>query len=282
MIGNTGAEAPGPPGSCRTDEGERPRVVVIVPAFNEEENLPQTLGELREVQLRHPEWRWLTVVVNDGSSDGTISLLRRLQHTFQFTVLDLAVNVGIGGAVQCGFLLAEQWGADVTLQFDGDGQHPAEAIPQLVEPILAGRADVLVGSRYLSGAGGAVSHLLRRLGTWLFSQLLRALMGVKIKDVTSGFRAFNRPALGLICQCYADDYPEVEAYVPLVRQGFRLEEIPVTMRRRLSGRSSISPLGSSYYMFKVTLAVIVHMIRPLPHPRKAASPADSRWRSRSA
>jgi len=178
------------------------------------------------------------------------------------------VNVGIGGAVQVGFQVAVQWGADVTVQLDGDGQHPVDAIPTLVEPVLAGRADVVVGSRYSKGAGGAVSNVGRQLGTRLFSWLLRLVVGCRVKDVTSGFRAFGREAAVYLSRYYPDDYPEVESYVPLLRAGFDIEEIPVQMSPRRGGRSSISTLLSPYFAVKVTLAVLVHLTRAIPKRKR--------------
>ena len=139
-----------------------------------------------------------------------------------------------------------------------------------VEPVLARRTDVAVGSRYLPGAGGNVSSPLRQVGTWFFSRLLRLLVGVRIHDATSGFRAFGREATEFLSRYYPDDYPEVQAYVPLARRGFRMLEVPVDMRRRRGGSSSITPIRSIYYMVKVAFATAIEVIRPLPPrgPRK--------------
>lgn len=254
-----------------------PRIAVIVPAYNEEANIAKAIASLHEVQRSCLHWEWLTVVINDGSTDRTGVILKNLRRAIPLTVVELPFNVGIGAAVQTGFQVAVQWEADVAIQFDGDLQHPAGGIPELVAPVLAGRSDVLVGSRYVPGAGGSVSNRARRIGTWLLSHLLWLLVQVKVQDVTSGFRAFNREAMQFISGRYADDYPEVETYVPLARNGFRVEEVPVKMNQRAGGVSSISALRSAYYMVKVILAVFIQLIEPGPRRRRssAATPHPS-------
>lgn len=251
----------------------KPRIAIVVPAYNEATNLRGVVASLDEVRRRHDAWCWSVTVVNDGSTDGTAELLDRLGPEHAVTAIHCPVNVGIGGAVQLGFQAAVAWGADVTVQLDGDGQHPGEAIPQLVAPVLAGRADVVVGSRYSEGAGGAVSHVGRQVGTKLFSWLLRLVVGCKVRDVTSGFRAFSREAARHVANDYPDDYPEVESYVPLLRAGLRVEEIPVHMSPRRGGRSSISLLLSLYYVAKVTLGVLVDLTRA--RPKRKDKPRDA-------
>ncbi len=246
----------------------KPRIAIVVPAYNEAASLPGVIASLQDVGRAHEDWQWWVAVVNDGSTDDTEAVLTSLAKAHQLTEIHCPVNIGIGGAVQAGVRAAVHWGADVTVQVDGDGQHPCGAIPRLVEPILAGRADVVVGSRYLQGAGGAVSHFGRQLGTRLFSWLLRLVVGCRVKDVTSGFRAFSQDASHFVGDDYPDDYPEVESYVSLARAGYRIQEIAVEMRPRKGGRSSISWVLSPYYVFKVTLAVLVHLIRVNPKRRR--------------
>ncbi|MBW2454792.1 MAG: glycosyltransferase family 2 protein [Deltaproteobacteria bacterium] len=246
----------------------KPRIAIVVPAYNEAASLPGVIASLQAVQRSRDDWQWWVAVVNDGSTDDTDAVLASLAEEHELTEIHCPVNIGIGGAVQVGVQAAVHWGADVCVQVDGDGQHPSAAIPSLVEPVLAGRADIVVGSRYLEGAGGAVSHVGRQLGTRLFSWLLRLVVGCRVKDVTSGFRAFSQDASHFVSHYYPDDYPEVESYVPLARAGFRIEEIPVDMSARKGGRSSISWLLSPYYAIKVTLAVLIHLIRVLPTRRR--------------
>jgi glycosyltransferase involved in cell wall biosynthesis len=250
----------------------KPRIAIIIPTYNEEKNIESVLRELEALRSLHAGWDFRPIVVNDGSTDRTEEILDRVAPAYGAIVVHLPLNLGIGRAVQTGFKAAVRIRADVTLQLDGDGQHPAEQIPAIVEPVLAHDADVAVGSRYLpdatSRASGNVSSGLRQAGTWFFSQLLRALVGVRIKDTTSGFRAFSFEATEFLSRYYPDDYPEVEAYVPLVRRGFRITERAVRMRARQGGRSSITPLRSLYYVIKVALATSIDVLRPLPERRR--------------
>lgn len=244
-----------------------PRVAVVIPAFNEEKNIENVLGEIQKLRAARPRWQIVPVIVNDGSSDRTEWVLDRIAPEYGAHVVNLPINLGIGRAVQTGFRFAVRLGADVTLQLDGDGQHPTQQIPCIVCPILAGKADVVVGSRYAKGAGGNVSSTLRQAGTWLFGRLLKALVGVDISDATSGFRAFSFEAADFIARYYPDDYPEVEAYVPLARRQFAISEVPVHMRPRAHGRSSITAIRSVYYMVKVAFATLIDVIRPIPERR---------------
>lgn len=246
----------------------RPRIAIVVPAFNEAASLPEVVAGIDAVRRRRSDWSWLTIVVDDGSTDETARVVHDLARRHDLVVLRLPINVGIGAAVQAGFQRAVIWSPDATLQLDGDGQHPPEAIPALVAPLLAGKADVVIGSRYVPGSGGAVSGWLRRFGTGALAWLLRLVVGLRIKDVTSGFRAFNFEAAEYVSRYYPDDYPEVEIYVPLVRRRFRLREVPVYMRSRRDGRSSIAGVGAVYYMLKVSLAVLVHLIKRIPERRR--------------
>jgi glycosyltransferase involved in cell wall biosynthesis len=248
-------------------ETKLPRIAIVIPAYNEEKNIEAVLIDIRALQMNHPDWEIIPIVVNDGSTDGTEELLKMLAPRYGIYIVNLPLNVGIGCTVQAGFQFAQLWYPDVTLQLDGDGQHPASQIPQIIQPILLGHADVVVGSRYVAGAGGNVSSSLRQAGTKFFSMLLKFLVGIKIEDVTSGFRAFNAEAATFIAKVYPDDYPEVETFVPLARREFRIAEVPVTMRTRTGGTSSITPIRSLYYMIKVMFATTLDVLRPLP-PRK--------------
>jgi len=250
----TAAEAP----------AQRPRVVLVIPAYNEEKNIENVLIEIQKLSQSKPEWEIIPIIVNDGSTDQTELTLNRLSDKYSFRAINLPVNLGIGGAVQAGFRYAVSLNPDVVLQLDGDGQHPPHEIPKIVTPILDDNADVVVGSRYVAGAGGVVSSHLRHFGTSCFSMLLKLLVRVKITDATSGFRAFSIDASDFIARCYPDDYPEVQAYVPLARSGFSIQEVAVNMRPRVGGTSSITALRSFYYMIKVAFATMVDVVRTLP------------------
>lgn len=245
----------------------RARIAIVIPAYNEEKNIENVLREIQALRPAHPGWELVPIVVNDGSQDRTEEILTRLAPFYGAKAVHLPLNLGIGRAVQTGFRQAVRMGADVVVQLDGDGQHPPSQLANLIEPVLAREADVAIGSRYLPGASGNVSTPLRQLGTAFFSVLLRVLVGVRIKDTTSGFRAFDHEAAEFLARYYPDDYPEVEAYVPLVRRGFSVTERAVQMRPRRGGHSSITPIRSLYYMIKVAFATAIDVLRPLPERR---------------
>ena len=240
-----------------------PHVVAIIPAFNEQESLPQVIRQCGEDT---PEID--VVVVNDGSTDQT-SISARAGGV---PVLDLPFNLGIGGAVQAGFLYALRNDYDIAIQVDADGQHPADQIPLLLEPILDGRADMVIGTRFLE-EGGYRSSRLRRVGIALFAWLVSTIIGEKVTDTTSGFRAVNRRGIALFAADYPQDYPEVETQALAHRHGLRLMEVPVQMRERQGGESSIRMGGSAYYMIKVTLALLIGLFRrPVPVPDSGDRP----------
>lgn len=227
------------------------KTIIIVPAYNEETSIPGVIEDLR----RHaPDADIL--VVNDGSQDGTspVALSRGVR------VLDLPYNLGIGGAMQTGYMFAERNNYDVAIQFDGDGQHLAAEIEKLLGPLRRGEADMVAGSRFLT-AGGYRAPLFRKIGIRIFSFVLSRIMGMTITDTTSGFRAANRKVIEFFARIYPDDYPEVESQVLLHKVRLRLTETPVEMRERTAGKSSITPLRSVYYMVKVLMAVFIDLIK---------------------
>ncbi len=226
-------------------------VLVIVPAYNEERSLPMVLDELRE----HCAWTDV-IVVNDGSSDATAEVAARGGAE----VLTLAFNLGIGGAVQTGFLYAASRGYAAVVQVDADGQHPAAFVRRLVEPVLSGACDVTLGSRFL-GQSSYRQTFWRARGIGILSRLISVLVHQPITDPTSGFRAYNREAAAYLAQEYPYDYPEPEALVALSHRHFRIKEISVDMRPRYDGVSSIGTWIGGKYMFKVTLAVGLSMLR---------------------
>src|SRR5207237_10435809 len=171
-------------------------------------------------------------------------------------VLKLPFNLGIGGAVQTGFRFAFENGFDLAVRVDGDGQHDPTQLPALLEPVLAGEADIVIGSRF-TGRGGYRSSRSRRVGIGLLARAVSALVRQRITDPTSGFQALNRHAIALFAADYPHDYPEVEAVLMVFKHRLRLCEVPVAMRRRAAGRSSIGAVRAIYYMVKVLLALFV-------------------------
>ena len=230
------------------------KILAIVPSFNEEENIA---GVIESIKRENPLVDVL--VVNDGSNDTTGAVA---QSSGLARVVNLPCNLGIGGAVQTGFIFAKREGYDIAFQFDGDGQHIASEIKKILDPVKNNYADVVIGSRFCGDGGGYRSSLSRRLGIKVFEIVNSLLIKQKITDNTSGFRAYNRRAIHFLARNYPMDYPEPEAVLILGRNGFRLREIPVLMRERKGGRSSISGTGSLYYMIKVLLALLVCCFRP--------------------
>lgn len=239
------APAPAPPA--------RPRTLVIVPAFNEADSI----GHVVETLRTHAPWADVAVL-NDGSTDRTGSIAEAAGAM----VLHLPYNVGIGAAVQTGFRFAYEQGYAVVVRIDGDGQHTPEAIARLVDTLLQGEVDVVTGSRYLEG-NGYQSSFARRTGSRVLAGLLTRIAGYRITDPTSGFSACNQRAIRLFARRYPHDYPEPEAIVMLHRAGLRLREIPVLMKPRYGGRSSITRLRSAYYMIKVILSILIGLLRPV-------------------
>lgn len=223
---------------------------MIVPALNEQESIGGVVSEIRRSCDAD------VLVVNDGSVDGT----SRVAAEAGAFVADLPFNLGIGGAVQTGFMYALRKGYSLAVQVDGDGQHPATEISRLLHPVEDDECDVCVGSRYLSRTSYR-TPILRRLGMLILALWTAILTRQRFHDTTSGFRAFNERALVLFASSYPHDYPEVESLILARKMGLRVKEVPVTMRRRNSGRSSINIAKSAYYMLKVTLAALLWKLR---------------------
>jgi hypothetical protein len=227
------------------------RRIAIVPAYNEEKNLPRLLGELHALD---PDLE--VVVVSDGSTDRTIEVAAAAGAH----VVQLPFNLGIGGAVQTGFRFAWEGGYELAVRLDGDGQHDPAQLRAVVAPVVADEADLAIGSRFLSG-GGYKSSAARRVGIRVLARVVSWIAHERLTDTTSGFQAHNRRSIRLFAADLPHDYPEVEGLVMAIRHKLRVVEVPVTMREREHGRSSISTLGSVYYMIKVLLAVFVDLFR---------------------
>ena len=238
------------------------KILVIVPAYNEEKSIAGVIDELGSIDIKVD-----IVVVNDGSIDNTSFIARQ---TGKAIVLDLPINLGIGGAVQTGFMYALRNGYDIAVQFDGDDQHIASEIQNLLEPILRQEADVVIGSRFFSDKKKFKTDPVRKVGIKVF-QLVNSIMNRKrITDSTSGFRAYNRKAIQSLSEYYPSDYPEPEAVILLLKRGFILKEVAVDMRQRYQGVSSISLLDGAYYMVKVLLAIFMTYIRTLSRVEETA------------
>lgn len=223
------------------------KTLVIIPAYNEELNIMRVVKDLEE-NAKDCDF----VVINDCSKDNTIQVL--LKNSVNF--IDLPINLGIGGGVQTGYRYALRNGYDIAIQFDGDGQHDARYISKLISPIEKGEANVVIGSRFLEKEGFQ-SSAIRRFGINFLSKLIYMLCGIRVTDVTSGMRAVDKKIINLYAEQYAQDYPEPEAILSAGVAGAKIKEIPVQMRERIAGESSISAWKSIYYMIKVSFALVI-------------------------
>ncbi len=228
----------------------KPKILAVIPAFNEAGNIRDVVKDLRQ---NFPSAELL--IINDGSGDDTSMIAQSLG----VRCVDLPYNLGIGGAVQTGFMAAIGGGYDIVLQFDGDGQHMAEEIENILEPVFSG-ADICIGSRFLDVRGYNMPFS-RRLGVKIFSFVITLISGQKLTDTTSGFRAYGKKAIALFSEYYPQDYPEVEALIIAHKKKLNIKEVSVQMRPRSEGKSSITPLRAAYYMVKVLLAIFIDLLK---------------------
>ncbi len=227
------------------------RRLAIVPAYNEADAIEAVINELRSVD---PDLA--IVVIDDGSRDGTAARAEKLGAD----VVRLPFNLGIGGAMQTGYQYARDRGFQLAIQVDGDGQHDPGEIAALIEPVISGEADMAVGTRFRGGRRYR-PPFARRVGIQVFARMVSLIIRQRVTDTTSGFRAVNRHGIVLFASDYPHDYPEVETTVLVHRHRLRMVEVPVAMRTRATGRSSITLFQSIYYMLKVSLALFVGLFR---------------------
>lgn len=225
--------------------------IAIVPAYNEEGAIGGVVDELLAFD---PEL--VVLVIDDASHDRTVEAARAQGAR----VVSLPFNLGIGGAVQTGFRYAARHGFELAARVDGDGQHDPAQLAALFSVVVAGEADICVGSRF-AGSDGYQSSATRRVGIRILAGTVSLLTGQHVTDTTSGFQVLNRKAIELFASDYPHDYPEVEAAVMVHKHRLRLVERPVRMRERAAGRSSIRGLRTVYYMAKVMLAILVGALR---------------------
>ena len=226
------------------------KVLIIIPAYNEEENIEKVVDNL----IRNfPQYDY--IIVNDGSTDGTKMVCQRKRYE----VLNLSINMGIGGAVQTGYCYARDNDYDIAVQIDGDGQHDVGFLEKMIRYMEEEQADCVIGSRFMEKEGFQSSGL-RRTGIKFLSILGWILTGVRIRDITSGYRLVNRRFIHIFAQDYPADYPEPEAMVITAVHRGKIVEYPVIMRQREGGTSSITLKKSIYYMFKVTLAMLIRRL----------------------
>ncbi len=227
------------------------KILVIIPAYNEEKSISKVISSLFATRYKID-----LVVIDDGSKDNTA----QIAMDNGAAVLKLPYNLGIGGAMQTGYLYGMKNNYDIAIQLDGDGQHDPAYLSYLINPLLEDRADMVIGSRYVQKTSYQ-SNVSRRIGMIFFSGLVTLLTGNPIKDTTSGFRAVNKKVIDYFANNYPSDYPEVDVLIRLHKKKFKVMEVPVEMKERQGGTSSITPLKSAYYMVKVSIVLFINSIR---------------------
>lgn len=230
------------------------RVLMIIPAYNEELNIENTVNKIKKYS-KQSKYNIDYVIINDGSTDNTSEICKKNNYN----VINLINNLGIGGAVQTGYKYANINNYDVAIQFDGDSQHDENYIDKLVSEIENGY-NFVVGSRFIENLSKFQSTGTRRLGINILSALIKICTNKKIYDPTSGFRAADKDVIKYFAAHYPTEYPEPESLVNLIRNGMKIKEVAVEMHERKHGTSSIKPLKSIYYMFSVSISIIITSI----------------------
>jgi len=233
------------------------RTVVLIPCYNEDKNIGNVIRNIHNFTDHNIETDFTIdyIIINDCSKDKTLTVCKESNYNY----LNLPVNLGIGGCVQTGYKYAYDQGYDVAIQHDGDGQHDPAYFKNVIEPIMSGQADIVIGSRFINNSGFQ-STGLRRFGIGFLSGIIRLCTGVKIRDVTSGYRAVNKKYIEHFAKHYAQDFPEPESIVEAALNKAKIVEVPVIMHERKEGKSSIGALKSIYYMIKVSLSILLHRI----------------------
>jgi len=230
------------------------KIIAIIPTYNEELSIKKTCTDLIK---HHPNIDIL--VVNDSSTDNTAKIVESMSSV---KLITSPINLGIGGAVQLGLKFAYKNNYDVAFQFDGDGQHRANEFDKLLNRLEDDASDIAIGSRFMfNDKTNFRSSFLRRLGINFFAMLITFLIRKKITDPTSGFRAFNKKAIAVFSKNYPFDFPEPEVIIIAKKKKLNISEVFVKMNEREFGVSSISPLKSVKYMFKVTMAILLAFFR---------------------
>ncbi len=236
------------------------RTLVFIPAWNEEDSVSAVIAEVRDCM---PEANVL--VIDDGSADATAAKAREAGAL----VASLPFNQGLGAALQTGYLHALREGYDLCAHLDADGQHPPAEVVRLLEEVRADRADLVIGSRYRDrGATESDDYkptFSRRIGIGVFRFFLTLATRQRFTDTTSGMRAANRKVMALFSERYSPDFAEIESLQLAVREGLRVEEVPVRMLERTGGSSFLTPLRSAFFIFKGLIVLLVGQFRPRKH-----------------
>ena len=232
------------------------KILLIIPAYNEEESILKTCQEIEEYNKKN-KTNYDFIVINDGSKDKTGRILdeNNLPH------IDLIHNLGIGGAVQTGYKYANYHNYDIAIQYDGDGQHDINYVKNIIEPIINNQADFVVGSRFIEDISTFKKSSTRRIGIKILSLFIKIYSGFKEYDTTSGFRACNKKIIEEFANEYPTEYPEPITIVEIIKKKYKVKEVAVNMRERLGGKSSIHTWKDAYYMINVCLSILITGIR---------------------
>ena len=230
------------------------KLAVIIPAYNEQDSIALVIRDINSLSI--PSTQIEAIVVNDCSTDKTVDIASKLDCI----LIDLPVNLGIGGAVQTGFRYAYENNFGYAIQVDGDGQHPANQIPKLLKYAVSNKTNVVIGSRFIENKGFQ-STVTRRMGISFINIWIRLFSGLNILDSTSGFRLFDKRVIEIVQSNYPDEYPEPESIILFAKYGFSIKEVAVEMKERIGGESSIRNLNQLYYMIKVSMAILFTYIK---------------------
>ncbi len=232
------------------------KTLIIIPCYNEQNAIETLVSEVEQVIKNIPKIKCDVLIVNDCSTDNSLQKIKNSGVNY----LNLSVNLGIGGAMQTGYLYAKNNNYDIAIQLDGDGQHNPKYIQKLLQPILKKSANVVIGSRFMAKKGYQ-STFLRRIGIHYFYELNKILVQVKVLDATSGFRALDKQAIRLVCEYYPETYPEPESIILYAKNELKIKEVSVKMRSRDEGVSSITGFKTLFYMIKVTFGTLSLYLR---------------------
>lgn len=229
------------------------KILLIIPAYNEQDNILKTYNTVINYNKKNKE-NYDVIVINDGSTDQT----GKICDDNNIPVIHLIHNLGIGGAVQTGYKYAYENNYDIAIQYDGDGQHDVSYVKKIITPLLEEKADFVIGSRFVGKTNdGFQSTFARRVGIRIVSFFIKLVTGKKVYDTTSGFRACNKDIIRQFSNSYPKEYPEPITTVELLKRGYRLSEIPVEMKERDGGTSSIHSWKTVYYMINVIFSILI-------------------------
>lgn len=229
------------------------KILIIIPAYNEEENILKTYQNIINYNKKN-NTNYDVIVINDGSKDNT----SKICHEKNIPIIDLIHNLGIGGAVQTGYKYAYENDYDIAVQFDGDGQHDIRYVKTITKPIIEGKANMVIGSRFIDKKeSNFQSSFARRIGINLISFVIKLKARKKIYDTTSGFRAIDKNVIKLFSKSYPVEYPEPISTVSVIKKEGKIMEVPVSMNERTAGKSSITAWKSAYYMINVFISILI-------------------------